>query len=168
MFLVVSRLVIHFDFDQQVKLRTQKVGCLERNLTIPAIDFNNGKIWYSTNKYNLLWLFCFRFSSTRWIEDESVAHRVITLWESIVKLIKNWLGRCKSSRPKDNKSYETLVKYHTDVMIPVSLHFFKHAASILKEFSKRFFKRVFQKTHQAFSNQQTTATFFSSLIWPNT
>ena len=64
--------------------------------------------------------------------------RAIALWEGIVKLIKHWLGLCESSRPKDDKSYETLVKYHTDVMILVKVHLLKHVASILKEFLVSF------------------------------
>jgi hypothetical protein len=58
--------------------------------------------------------FCPRFCATRWVEDEVVADRAIKIWENVIKLVKHWLHLPKSKRPKDNKSYDTLVKYHLD------------------------------------------------------
>ena len=95
-------------------------------------------------------IFCFRFCSTRSIEDASVADRANALWESIAKLIKHWLGLCKSSRPKDNKSYETLVKYNR-CNDPSKVAFFQAC---------RFH---FEGVSGVFSNRQTNANLFSNL-----
>ena len=78
------------------------------------------------------------FCKTRWIEDEPVAERAIQIWPNIVKLVKYWLTLPASKRPKNNKSYETLLKYHTDPLIVVKLHFFKYIASLLKPFLVQF------------------------------
>ena len=76
-------------------------------------------------------LYFLRFCATRWIEDESVAERALTLWPNIVKMIKHWEGLCKSRRPK-NKSYTNLTKHYLDTLFPVKLQFFKDIASHLK------------------------------------
>ena len=60
----------------------------------------------STNLY-------FRFSATRWIEDEVVAERALLLWPNSVKVVKYWEGLCKIKRPK-NKYYETITKHYLD------------------------------------------------------
>ena len=78
----------------------------------------------------------FRFCSTRWIEDESVASRAIQFWESIVKVIKQVLSASK--RPKQNKSYETLVKHYLDRVMLAKFHFFKFVASIFKNYLTSF------------------------------
>ena len=78
----------------------------------------------STNLY-------FRFSATRWIEDEVVAERALLLWPNIVKVVKYWEGLCKSKRPK-NKSYETITKHYLDELFPIKLQFFKDIAGQLK------------------------------------
>ena len=78
----------------------------------------------------------FRFCSTRWIEDESVASRAIQIWESIVKVIKQVLSASK--RPKQNKSYEALVKHYLDRVMLAKFHFFKFVASIFKNYLTSF------------------------------
>ena len=55
------------------------------------------------------------FCTTCWTEDEAVDQRAIRLWPNTVKVIKHWQDLCKSKRPK-NKSYETLVGHHLDIV----------------------------------------------------
>ena len=43
-----------------------------------------------------------------------------------------------SKTPKDNKSYETLVKYHLDVTVTTKLFFFNIITSLFQEFSVSF------------------------------
>ena len=85
-----------------------------------------------------IWFLNFRFCSTRWIEDESVASRAIEIWESIVKVIKHWQVLLSSKRPKQNKSYETLVKHYLDRVMLAKFHFFKFVASIFKNYLTSF------------------------------
>ena len=82
----------------------------------------------------------FRFCSAIWIEDESVASRAIEIWESIVKVIKHWQVLLASKRPKQNKSYETLVKHYLDCVMSAKFHFFKFVASIFKNYLTSFQK----------------------------
>ena len=79
-------------------------------------------------------LFPLKFAATRWIEDQKVAERALEVWPSIVATIKHWTSLCKSKQPKNNKSYETLVEYHKDPLIPARFHFFCFIAGILKPF----------------------------------
>ena len=79
-------------------------------------------------------IFPLPFCKTRWIEDEPVAARAIQLWPNIVKVIKYFQSLCRSKRPQNNKSYDTLVAHHTSSIIEVKLHFFKYVAAILKVF----------------------------------
>ena len=79
-------------------------------------------------------LFPLKFAATRWIEDQKVAERALEVWPSIVATIKHWTSLCKSKQPKNNKSYETLVEYHKDPLIPARFHFFRFIAGILKPF----------------------------------
>ena len=81
--------------------------------------------------------FAFQFCATRWVEDEMVAQRGMEIWPNFVKVVKHWESQCKSSRP-DNKSYETLVKHHQDVFVPLKMEFFRHTAKIFKEFLVQF------------------------------
>ena len=75
----------------------------------------------------------FSFCATRWVEDEDVVVRAILIWPNMVKITKHWESLCKSKRPK-NKSYETLVKFYTDVFVPLRMQFFKDLAKKLKGF----------------------------------
>ena len=80
----------------------------------------------------------FRFCSTRWFEEESVASRAIEIWESIFKVIKYQQVLSASKRPKQNKSYETLVKHYLDRVMLAKFHFFKFVASIFKNYLTSF------------------------------
>ena len=70
-----------------------------------------------------------RFASRR--------ERALQIWNSIKNVMKYWEGLSKSKRPS-NKSYEALVKYHTDVLVPCKLQFFAFIASIFKPFLQIF------------------------------
>ena len=56
-----------------------------------------------------------KFCVIRWVENEPVADRAIIIWNDIVMLIK-----APSKRQKDNESYENLVKYYLNHLIPAS------------------------------------------------
>ena len=44
----------------------------------------------------------------------------------------------KSKHSRNNKSFDTLVKYHTDKLMVPKVHFFKYVASMLRPFLLRF------------------------------
>ena len=54
-----------------------------------------------------------------------------------MKVVKHWEGLCKSSRPK-NKSYETLVKYYSNKLVPIRLQFFQDIANQLHGYLEIF------------------------------
>ena len=74
------------------------------------------------------------FSDTRWIEDEPVADRALEVWSSIVALVKHFQGLCQSKRPRNNKSYDTLVENYIDLLVPSKLHFFRFMAQIMQPY----------------------------------
>ena len=78
--------------------------------------------------------FALKFCETRWIEDDDVAERALEMWGSMVATVKYWEGLSKSKRPRNNTSYDTLVTYHKDLLIPAKLHFFVFIAGILKPY----------------------------------
>lgn len=83
-------------------------------------------------------LFPLQFIATRWTENDIVAERGVIIWGDIVKLIKFTLQKPKSKQPQDNKSYDNLVKYHTNPLVMVELHLFKDVAFILNRFLVTF------------------------------
>ena len=78
------------------------------------------------------------FSETRWVEDEPVADRALDVWPSIVALVRYFEGLCQSKRPRNNKSYDTLVVQHTDLLVPAKFHFVRFMASILQPYLVMF------------------------------
>ena len=64
---------------------------------------------------NFLLMLC----QTRWVEDESVASRAINIWTFVVSAINHYESLSKSKRPKNNKSYDLLVKHMTDDLMLV-------------------------------------------------
>ena len=54
------------------------------------------------------------------------------LW--LTELRSYWMSWCLSTRPRNNKSFDTLVDYHLDVFIPAKLEFFSFIAKILKPY----------------------------------
>ena len=75
-----------------------------------------------------------KFCSTRWVEDQPVADRAMEVCSSVVSSVKHWQSLSKSKRPKNNKSYDTLVVHHPDLFIPTKFHFFSFIAGILKPY----------------------------------
>ena len=63
------------------------------------------------------------FCSTRWVEDKSVADRLIILWPNMIKIFEFWNGFCKSKQPKC-KSYLNVKDKITDKLYVAKLHFF--------------------------------------------
>ena len=72
--------------------------------------------------------FSLSFCKTRWVEDEKVAAKTVEIWPNIVHVIKHYEGLTPSKHPKNNKSYDILVKHAT------KLQFFGDVAYILSEF----------------------------------
>ena len=79
-------------------------------------------MFFKTDFKFLLMLY-FRFCPTRWVEDRSVAERADEVWDSVVKVIKHWESLSRLQCPK-NKSYKTLVKHYTDLLMPAKFKFF--------------------------------------------
>ena len=77
--------------------------------------------------------FPLKFCETRWIEDQDVAERASEIWSSIVSAVKYLERLWKWKRPQ-NKSYETLVAHHQDLLIPAKLQFFIFIVGILKPY----------------------------------
>ena len=67
--------------------------------------------------------FPLHFCKTMWVEDEPIAACGIQIWENIVQVMKYWQSLPKSKYPRHNKSFDTLVKYHTDKLMVPKLHF---------------------------------------------
>ena len=80
-------------------------------------------------------IFPFHICKTRWIEDAAWA---IQIWLNISQLVKHWLSFPKSKRLWNNKSFDTLVKYHTNQSMLVKFHFFKYLVSLLRPLLVRF------------------------------
>ena len=53
-------------------------------------------------------------------------------------LIKAFQSKAPSKHPKDNKSYDNLVKYHLNPLIPVYLHLFRDFMTRLNVFLVKF------------------------------
>ena len=79
-------------------------------------------------------LFPLPFCKTRWVEDEKVAVRGIEVWPCIVEFIKYFQSLTQSKRPKNNKSYDTLVRNYNDKLMLSKMQFFHDIARILREF----------------------------------
>ena len=81
----------------------------------------------------------------------SLLQRGIQIWSNVVKIIRYWLALFVSKRPRNNKSFDTLVKYHSDHLMICKFQFFKYVASVLK-----YFLVGFQ------TNKQANASFLSN------
>ena len=68
--------------------------------------------------------FQIKFCETRWIEDKEVAERALKVWKSVVATVRYWENLCKSKKPKNNNSFDTLVYYYQDLLMTAKLHFF--------------------------------------------
>ena len=79
-----------------------------------------------------------KFCVIRWVENESVTDRAIKIWGDMVMLIKAFLAKLPSKRPKDNKSYDNLVQYYLNPLIPVYFHLFRDVVARLNIFLVKF------------------------------
>ena len=78
--------------------------------------------------------FPLKFCATRWIEDKAVAEQALEVWSSVVSTVKYWQSLCKPKRPQKNKSYDTLVEHHLDLLMPAKLHYFSFIAGIFNPY----------------------------------
>ena len=83
-------------------------------------------------------LFPLMFCQTRWVEDEPVASRALSVWEYVVTVIKHFQTLTSSKQPKNNKSYDVLVQFHKDNTMILKFQFFKDIANILSAYLKQF------------------------------
>ena len=74
----------------------------------------------------------------RWVENKLVADRAVIIRNDIVTLIKAFQSKALSKCPKDNKSYDNLVKCHLNSLISVYLHLFRDVATRLNVFLVKF------------------------------
>ena len=72
------------------------------------------------------------------MEDESVASRAVDVWKFVVSVINHYESLSKSKCPKNNKSYDLLVKHMTDYLMLVKFQFFKGIASVLSFYLTKF------------------------------
>ena len=56
----------------------------------------------------------------------------------MVNVIQHFLSLTQSKRPKNNKSYDTLVKHHIDSLILLKLQFFRDITSVLQTYLTQF------------------------------
>ena len=67
--------------------------------------------------------FPIKFCEIGWIEDQEVAERALEVWESVVATVRYWESLCKSKKPKNNNSFDTLVIHYQDLLMTAKLHF---------------------------------------------
>ena len=84
--------------------------------------------------------FPLKFCATCWVENEDTAERAsrMLVWPDVILLINHFLSLSKSKQPKNNKSYDQLVKVFKDKLVPLKLMFFKEVAAILNGFLRTF------------------------------
>ena len=74
----------------------------------------------------------------QWLGDNPVGDRASISWNDVVMLIKAFQSKAPSKHPKDNKSYDNLVKYHLNPLIPVYLYLFRDFMTRLNVFLVKF------------------------------
>ena len=79
-----------------------------------------------------------QFCSHRWIEDSRVAERAENILEICLQIIDFWKTLSKSKQPGRGKSYDTLVKKPSDLLVSVKLNFLKEFADRLYSFLVTF------------------------------
>ena len=82
--------------------------------------------------------FPLKFCATCWVENEDTAEATMLVWPDIILLLNHFLSFSKSKQPKNNKSYDRLVKVFKDKLVPLKLMFFKEIAAILNCFLRPF------------------------------
>lgn len=87
---------------------------------------------------NTVTIFPLKFCPTRWTENEDVAARAIQTWYWVKAAIDHFQGLSQSQRPKNNKSFDTLIQYSKDPLMIVKFHVFEDIAAKLNVFLKGF------------------------------
>ena len=72
------------------------------------------------------------------MENEDTAESAMLVWPDIILLINHLLSLSQSKQPKNNKSYDWLVKVFKDKLVPLKLMFFKEIAAIINGFLRPF------------------------------
>ena len=63
-----------------------------------------------------------------------VAIKALLTWDNVCKVIQHYSSLPKSSRPQNNVSYDTLVRYKDDFFKKVKFHIMKDIAVMLNTF----------------------------------
>ena len=72
--------------------------------------------------------FPLRFCSHRWVENDVVAKKALSIWPKMIKVLDFWKGLPKFKqpgrrKPGENKSYEFLLSQMNDPLVPVKPNF---------------------------------------------
>lgn len=78
------------------------------------------------------------FCSARLIKNKEVAERDILMWLSVCMLVKYFMALPKSKWLVNNRSCDMLVAHLPDKLVILEMYFFKHFASMLNFFLRRF------------------------------
>ena len=90
--------------------------------------FNDQPTWRDLNiKLNQTGEFHLMFCSTRWVEDALVTSRAMAVQKNVVKVVQHYQSLSKFNQPKDNTSYDHLVKY-ADLIWP---NMWRHGVVVL-------------------------------------
>ena len=82
-------------------------------------------------------IFPLSFCATRWVEDQIVADRLLSIWDNVVKVIRFWEKKPKSKQPKC-KLYINVQKACNDIFTVARLNFFSYVAGFFKPFLKSY------------------------------
>ena len=82
--------------------------------------------------------FPLKYCAIRWVENEDTAEGAMLVWPDIILLINHFLSLSKSKQPKNNKSYDRLVKVFKDKLVSLKLMLFKEISAILNGFLRPF------------------------------
>ena len=87
--------------------------------------------------------FALQFCSHRWIENARVAEKAENIWEKYLQIIDFWKTLPKrkqpgQGKPETNKSFDTLLKKASELLLPVKLKFLKEVADHLNSFLVTF------------------------------
>ena len=83
------------------------------------------------------------FCSHRWVENNVVAKKALSIWPKMIEVLDFWKGLPKSKqygrgRPGENKSYEFLLSQMNDPLEPVKFRFCEETAKKLNNFLVTF------------------------------
>ena len=64
--------------------------------------------------------------------------RAVTIWSNVVTVIQHFLSLTQTKKPKKYNPYDTLMKYHIDSLMLVTIQFFKDIGSALQTYLTQF------------------------------